>query len=495
MTAPLDWIEEVTAEVDSLSLLGRRIVFVSGNFNVVHPGHLRLLNFAAECGDILVVGVKADSLGDALLPEQLRLDGVRSIGIVDYAFILPESPDRLLCRLRPDIVVKGKEYEYSENIEKAAVETYGGKLIFASGEIGFSSFDLLHHELFQTLPASIRKSPDYLRRHGFTLSELADIVRKFSELRVVVVGDLIVDEYISCDALGMSQEDPTLVVSPIARDRFVGGAGIVAAHAAGFGARVQYFAVVGEDDIAGYARNTLQDYGVEAEFLNDASRPTSLKQRYRVGDKTLLRVSHLRQHDISEELASAMVRRIIKALNDCDLLIFADFNYGVLPQRLVDQVVRACKSRGIMMVADSQASSQIGDVSRFKGMTLLTPTEREARLAMRDTRSGLVVLADDLMKKAQATDVIVTLGQEGMLIHSPASADPLFTDRLPAFNLAPKDVSGAGDSLLTCTSMARAVGANIWKGAYLGAIAAACQVGRVGNRPLLAAQLIAELER
>ncbi len=77
----------------------KRIVFVSGNFNIVHPGHLRLLNFAKDCGDFLVIGVNQDGLPDALLPEHLRLEGVRAISLVDYAFLLREPPERFIDRL------------------------------------------------------------------------------------------------------------------------------------------------------------------------------------------------------------------------------------------------------------------------------------------------------------------------------------------------------------------------------------------------------------
>jgi rfaE bifunctional protein kinase chain/domain len=491
----LDWIDDVVSDVTMLCGPDCRIAFVSGNFNIVHPGHLRLLNFARECGDILVVGVHADGVGHTLLPQQLRLEGIRSIGVVDYAFVLPELPDRIIRALRPSVVVKGKEHEARFNPEHDAVASYGGSLLFGSGETGFSSLDLLRREFYESRSVGITKPLDYLKRHHFLLDDLIKTVQRFAELNILIIGDLIIDEYVSCDALGMSQEDPTLVVSPIAQDRFIGGAGIVAAHAAGFGAEVKYLSVVGADVAAAYAAEMLALYQVDAEFLEDSSRPTTLKQRYRVGDKTLLRVSHLRQHDISGALVEALYRRALPALDGVDLVIFSDFNYGVLPQSLVDRVSDACQARGIMMVDDSQASSQISDVSRFKGMWLLTPTEREARLAMRDNRSGLVVLADKLLKKARASHVLMTLGAEGLLIHAPNDRDGFITDRLPAFNSMPRDVSGAGDSLLTCTAMAMAVGNDIWKSAYLGAVAAACQVGRVGNIPLSAEQIIAELRR
>ena len=148
----------------------------------------------------------------------------------------------------------------------------------------------------------------------------------------------------------------------------------------------------------------------------------------------------------------------------------------------------------IPMVADSQSSSQMGDVSRFKGMMLLTPTEREARLAVRDYNAGLVVLAEKLREKSDAANILLTLGAEGIIAHaSSANPDEWLTDRLPAFNTSPKDTAGAGDSLLTCCSMALAVGADIWQSMYLGSIAAACQVSRVGNIPLSPRDMAQEL--
>ena len=90
--------------------------------------------------------------------------------------------------------------------------------------------------------------------------------------------------------------------------------------------------------------------------------------------------------------------------------------------------------------------------------------------------------------------MFITLGAEGVLIHArEAGSGEYITDQLPAFNNVPKDVSGAGDSLLTCSSMSLAAGADIWRSAFLGSVAAACQVGRVGNSPLSAEELIAEL--
>lgn len=471
-----------------------RIVFVAGNFNTVHPGHLRLLKFASECGDFLVVGVAGDHVPGAILPAQLRFDGITAISFVDFAFVMTDTPQDIIGVLRPAVVVKGDEYESKFNPEQSVVDEYGGKLMFSSGEMRFSSIDLLKRDIFEPDLSSIVRPSDYPARHGFSMRDLRDTLGKFKGLKVAVIGDLIVDEYVSCDALGMSQEDPTLVVTPILQERFIGGAGIVASHACALGAQVSYFSVCGADTIAEFAREKLSQYKVAATIFEDDSRPTTLKQRYRASGKTLLRVSHLRQHDIEPRLGKLFVEKVKDTIAESDLVIFSDFNYGCLPQAVVDQLIAACIERKVPFVADSQSSSQMGDVSRFKGAMLLTPTEREARLAVRDYNSGLVVLAEKLRQQSLAENIIVTLGAEGILAHVHSSGEfSWLTDRLPAFNSSPKDTAGAGDSLLTCTAMAMTVGADIWQSMYLGSIAAACQVSRVGNIPLSASDLIQEL--
>ena len=486
--------QKIIAEIKNKIGSDKRIVFVSGNFNTIHPGHFRLLKFAAECGDYLIVGVTDDKANGVLVPEALRLEGVRSISYVDYSFVMSNPSEQIIMMLKPSIVVKGQEHEAQFNPEQDVVDNYGGKLVFSSGEMRFSCVDLLRQEMLKPNLSSIVLPEEFSSRHKFSVNDLLVVMEKFKGLRVTVLGDLIVDEYISCDPLGMSQEDPTLVVTPIQQKYFLGGAAIVASHAHSLGADVNYFTVSGKDSPADFAREELNALGVTTEIFIDDSRPTTLKQRFRTSGKTLLRVSHLRQHDINLQIARKLIEAVEAVVSRSDLVIFSDFNYGCLPQSLVNKISETCYKNNILMVADSQSSSQTGDVSRFKDMLLLTPTEYEARLALHDFNSGLVVLADKLCKKARAKNVILTLGAEGMIAHTTSSNnDHWVTDRLPAFNTAPKDSSGAGDSLLACCSMAMAVGTDIWKSMYLGSIAAACQVSRVGNTPLLPQDLRQEL--
>jgi rfaE bifunctional protein kinase chain/domain len=471
----------------------KRIAFVSGNFNVVHPGHLRLLKFAAESADYLVVGVNPDGTPGVTVPADMRLDGLSSISLVDDVVMLEEEPEQFIASLRPDVVVKGREYAARQNAEQTIVDEYGGKLLFSSGEVRFSSINLLQREYFETNFSTVRKPKDFPLRHGFAIDELKSILPNFAGVRVLVIGDLIVDTYINCDPIGMSQEDPTIVVTPIESKTFVGGAGIVAAHARGVGADVRFLTMTGDDKAARFAVDQLRSYNVDVETFIDQDRPTTHKERYRALGKTLLRVNHLRQHPANTEIMEGMLAKLDELLPTTDLILFSDFNYGCLPQQLVDRIVERASARNIMMAADSQASSQLSDISRFRGMALITPTEREARLALQDFESGLVIIAERLKAKARARNVIVTLGSEGLLVHAPSGSIDI-TDKLPAFNTAPKDVAGAGDSFFACASLALCCGIDVWRSTYLGALAAACQVSRVGNLPLNLNDLITEID-
>ena len=466
-------------------------VFVSGTFNVLHPGHLRLLKFARESGEKLVVGVLSDRIAGvaAHVPQELRLDSVKMNGLVDDAFIIEDSVIDVIFKLKPALVVKGKEHRTHENSEQKAVDSYGGKLLFSSGDVVFSSLDLIRREMGIQEPKAISLPIDFMLRRGVTNSSLLSLLAKMEKVKVVVVGDTIADEYISCDPLGMSEEDPTIVVTPISTKTFIGGAAIVAAHASSLGAKVKYFSVVGNDETAKFCRGELTKYGVEHDLLIDDARPTTLKQRFRSRNKTLLRVSHLVQRSIDESMQASLSSKVIAACQDADLLIFSDFNYGCLPQAVVDQIIAVAVKNEIKIVADSQSSSQIGDIARFRNADLLLPTEREARLALRNTEDGLVVLAELVCKVADANCVILKLGEQGVLLHGRRGSS-WETDQIEALNSAPQDVAGAGDCMMVAASLAMTVGANLWESGTLGSLAAAIQVGRVGNTPITQAELL-----
>ena len=276
----------------------------------------------------------------------------------------------------------------------------------------------------------------------------------------------------------MSQEDTTIVVTPLDTSRFIGGAAIVAAHAAGLGAQVDFISIVGNDDAHTFSKEELINSGVNSSLIVDMTRPTTVKQRFRSKGKTLLRVSHLHQSTISPALQSSILENIKLIIDKVDLLVFSDFNYGCLPQDLVEKISSLAKNNNIMMAADSQSSSQIGDISRFNNVDLITPTEREARVSTRNNKDGLVILAEQLSQKSLVDNIILKIGEEGVLIHSNDNNEKSgwLTDRISALNSMPKDVVGAGDSLLISSALTMATGGTIWEATLIGSLSSAIQV-------------------
>ncbi|GHF80535.1 PfkB family carbohydrate kinase [Thalassotalea marina] len=471
-----------------------RIVLVHGEFDVLHPGHIRLLKFAKECGDVLIVGVNdhKDYKGEHRLSAKHRLEVVQSIDCVDHAFINQESILENIRQIKPWAVVKGHEFADANNIELEALNAYGGKLIFGSGELLSTKSSLFSSVDQKYSHFDFSELPQYAQRHAFDLDSVNQLLDKCQQINVVVIGEVIVDEYVNGTAVGMSQEDPTIVMTPTESKKYLGGAAITASHIKALGANnVEFISVVGEDDVADFIKTKCDEYQVNATLFRDYSRPSPLKTRYRVGNKTLLRVNQLRQHKISADIQDSILKKLTKIISKADLFVFSDFNYGMLPQALVDKICILCDTHKVSMVADSQSSSQLGDISRFHNMLLVTPTEREVRLALNNYDDGLVILADKLHRKSRAANIAITLGEEGVFIHKPFTEKLSWeNDQLPALNTNALDPAGGGDCFLAAASLMLVAGAEPWVAFYVASVASACQVGRIGNRPLAQQKLI-----
>ncbi|MDR3212281.1 MAG: PfkB family carbohydrate kinase [Planctomycetota bacterium] len=463
---------------------GRRLALVTGQFNVVHPGHIRLLAFARSLADHLVVAVLPGNSVE-YLPQELRLTAVRSLEMVDYGFSVSNDFEACVQALKPDVIVKGAEFSTRDNPEAKWLREWGGRVVFCTDDPRFS-YDAMLRGLLENRQTTGRLDlpAAYLERHSIKRKDYSELLEKMSRLRVMVVGDLIIDEYVMCLPLGMSREDPTLVVSPLEERRFVGGAGIVAGHAASLGGQVRLITLVGNDPAAEFAAKWFSEQKIDAQVAVDRDRPTTVKRRYKAQNQTLLRVNRLSQQQIDSEKQEHVFKLVANLLPETDLLIFSDFSYGILTPELASRVSNECRRLDVPIVADSQTSSQIGDLTKFRHALLVTPTELEARQAMRDFNQGLVALADELRTSLAAENVIITLSENGCLIHCDHEKYPIFTDNLPSLNPQPLDVAGAGDSFLAASALALAAGADIWRAALLGSVAAGLQVGRIGNERL-----------
>ena len=458
-------------------------ILITGKFNVLHPGHIRLFKYAKEICPYLVIGIESQEIinDEFFVSDNDRLENIRNVNLVDKVIIFKESVIELIKKLKPKYVLKGKEHEGRYNIEEKIINNVGGKLIFSSGET-FSSQDYFINKLVKNEKINLPK--DYMLRNNVSSNKLSTLLKKFSNLKICVIGDLIIDEYINCEPIGMSQEDPTIVVKPLNNKKYIGGAGIVALHAQALGAYVTFISVSGEDINRTYALNSLKNKKNLNTFLyKDPTRATTHKIKYKSNSQSLFKVNNVSNNSISMDLHKKILRKLNSLKNDLDLVVFSDFNYGVLEQNLVDKIIKICNENKIFISADSQSSSQTGDIGRFKNVDLVTPTEHEIRLSIKDWRDGLAFIAQKFQKISNVDNLIITLNRDGAFIQKSIGSE-YKSDNILALNPSPQDVSGAGDSLFIVSSLALATGSTLWEASLLGSIASSVIVGRIGNTPI-----------
>lgn len=471
------------------------LILCYGHFNVIHPGHIRFLQYAKSLGKKLKVAV----LGDESIPEfqrdkyfhqMERAEGVASLHFVDSVYVLDKiSLENLSIRIQPSVLVLGKEFENTDrkDIKDAVstIEKQNGKVIFHAGEIHYASVDLLHGSQQDLESERKQLFLQACKRQGIELTKLLNQIDKFSNSKILVIGDTIVDQYVACDAIGMSAEAPVLVVRELETKEFVGGAGVVAAHVKALGTDCTFLSVVGEDENANLVRDNLKDQGIDVQLIRDPSRPTTFKIRYMVDNQKLFRVSRLKEHSLSKGIEDQFIERLKKIAKDYDGILVCDFVYGVITPRVLAEVQAIAKEHNILLFGDLQCSSQVGNVAKFEEFNLLCPTEREARIALSNHEDGVEWIANTLLERTRSMNLLIKLGAEGFIAYSNESpGDFMKKEHFPALISNPVDVAGAGDSLLAAIAVSMCTDSTLMEASAIGACMAALAVQTVGNIPV-----------
>ena len=155
----------------------------------------------------------------------------------------------------------------------------GSKVVYHAGEVKYATTELLRDEYERQESERSNQFTQTLNRLELNQSSLHKALKKFNKSRLLVLGDTIVDQYIACDAIGISAEAPVMVVKELETREYLGGAGVVAAHVRALGAKAHFLSVVGKDANAQVVRKQLKNYKVSHKLLVDAGRPTTFKMR------------------------------------------------------------------------------------------------------------------------------------------------------------------------------------------------------------------------
>lgn len=497
-------LDDLHATIERARTAGQKVVQCHGCFDIVHPGHIRYLEFARRQGDVLVVSLTGDAdihKGDErpYIPQELRAENLAALMVVDFVYIDPNPTAReTIEHIRPHVYVKGAEYEDSTDpnfiAERRAVENYGGRIIFSSGDVVFSSSRLIQQRPGDESIAQQRLGL-LAQRHRLTAGRMQQTLKQISGKRVLVIGDVVVDRYVLCDVIGAASESPMLSLEHLEEQTFVGGAGIVARHAAAMGANVTLVTAQGEDDLWQQAAGVLDDEGVAIEPV-DARPQTVLKTRFIGDDQKLFKLDRGRRQPLDSATERKASERIASLASDCDVALLCDFGYGVITGGLLTRILPVLRNAAGIVAAD--ISGGRGNLLSYKHVDLLCPTEREVRALLNDNDAGISAIAWDLLQMTQARHLIITLEKRGLLSFERRSQQPdsagwsarLRSEQLPSFTTHPVDTLGCGDALLTTTALALATGATLPQAAYMGNAAAAVKASTLGNRPVSSRELM-----
>ncbi|MBL8877525.1 MAG: adenylyltransferase/cytidyltransferase family protein [Phycisphaerales bacterium] len=483
---------------------GKSVVHCHGCFDIVHPGHVRYLEEARRLGDILVVSLTGDQLvtkgpGRPYIPQELRAENLAALQFVDWVVIDPHpTACELIARLKPDIYIKGREYATSNDPrflrEKHNVEQGGGRVLFHTGDVVFSSTRLLAALQRDDLLES-RRLRAFCERHAVEAGGLYEVMNAIADLPVLVVGDAIRERYVHCDAIGIATDAPVPQLQRVGEQEFWGGAAAVALQLAALGARPTLLTGAGREPGQRDAFAELGARGVGVELL--PSRPDIITRTTILADEAkALKLVEGHVSPLDSALEQEALAWIQARLPRTRLLVWSDDGYGMASPGLVRDATLAAQSLRLTVAAQSPGAR--GDLRNFHRADLILATERQLREAMHDMSSSLPAVAWNLLSSTSAASLIVSLRKTGLMAFSRATADgtrDATDDRLRSDYLSSQaahfvDALAIEHAALGVSALARSVGASDPACTYLACGAAAISAERSADRPVTAAEML-----
>ena len=321
------------------------------------------------------------------------------------------------------------------------------------------------------------------------MNHLADIVKQFSQKRIVVIGDAINDQFVHGQISRVSREAPVFILSHEHTETTPGGAGNCAANLAALGAKAALVSVVGYDEPGKSLLDKLKAAGIDCRgIITTAGRKTTTKVRVLAGQahstrQQVIRIDYDGQPAVSEHERDQMSSLAEDKIASADALVVSDYNYGVADVMLVALALELAKQRGIPSLVDSRFR-----LADFGGFTSGTPNEEEIAQQYGDlSESELKVSGEALRDRLQFRALLVTRGSEGMMLFE-EDKEPLRIDAVGSRQ--PVDVTGAGDTVIATYALGLACGASFADAARLANLAGGIVVMKRGTATVSAGELL-----
>lgn len=322
------------------------------------------------------------------------------------------------------------------------------------------------------------------------LHKIRSLSPNLNRPKILIIGDLMIDQYIWGDANRLSPEAPVPIVNVQNESSTLGGAGNVAQNLLSFGAEIVVAGIIGDDVAGKELLKVLADENADTSgIVTDLQRPTTIKTRIIVGSHQIVRVDREVTEPISKAAEDELFAKLIPVFSKVDLVLFSDYNKGVLSFSLCSRIIIHCKSIDKKIIVDPKGL----DFAKYQGAFIIKPNKKELAQAVKvekiSSTADLQNAAAALFEITDATYLVVTLSEEGIALLGKNSYKLLDVKATEVF-----DVTGAGDTVLATIAYFFAIGFTVEEACELANHAAAIVIRRVGSATTSVKEIIEDME-
>lgn len=470
----------------------KSIVLCHGVFDLIHPGHIIHFEQAKKMGDILVVSITSEKFvrkgpGRPYFNDEMRMKFLEAIAYIDYVVLSEQyTVDDIIESVRPDIYVKGEEYKVPQDDitgkimeEQELVEKYGGQIKFTDGQV-FSSTKLINTAIAGLPDDVINYIADFKIR--YSIEDIKGYADKIRELKVLVIGDAIIDKYTYCKVGGIMSKDMGYSARLSHSEEYLGGAVAIARHLAEFSENVTLMSIIGkEEKIRLRIFDELADK-MHLSFVYSKEISTTIKRRYltrnekREEYRKIFEINNIPENPgYEDEVNKQFLDQIQKIIADYDAVFLCDFGHGLVGKEVMDVVQKEAK----FLAVNCQTNSS------NKGMNIITKYMRADVFSLDQQELNLAYPLYSVDEKEKLLKLSKHLGGNGWLTRGSKGAYEIDQGEIrecPAFTLTVKDTVGAGDAFFALSGAFAAVGAPMEVGTLMGNIGGALGANIVGNK-------------
>ena len=491
-------LNELAKKIQVIKKNKRKIILCHGVFELIHPGHLRHFKEAKSHGDILVVSITPDKFvnkgpGRPFFNENLRMESLANLSIVDFV-TLNNTPTaaNVIKRLRPHAYCKGPDYKnHKRDVtgeiknEVKAIKSVNGKIVYTK-DITFSSGNLIN-KFYDLFSASQKKYISKIKK-DFSFEEIRSQIEKLKKVKVLVIGETIIDEYVFCDALGKSGKEPILMSRNLKTEKYLGGAAAISRHIASFCKELTFITALGEKkEYLNFIKSKLNK-NIKLKFINKKNSPTIIKRRYLdyISHNKIFGTYEMNDDSLNSAQEKNLNKLICQEIKNHDLVIVSDYGHGFISKKIANLLSK--KSKYLALNAQINAAN-IGyhTMKNYKGINCVIINEKELRHEFRDRNSLIENLMKKLSKDQKIDSLVVTQGRQGSLLYD---SQKNFFERCEAFAKKTIDKIGAGDTMLSLAAICLFTKMQNNLSMFISSLAAAHSVESLANKNIIEKNLI-----